>query len=77
MGTAFWRERMMGLINIEMYGSFPSKSFSTCAEKGGHVCAIKRGIEFLSSQLGAAVVQDAQLTKEGVGPPGAPLGSDT
>ena len=66
----------MGMIDITMYGSFPMKEFKTCAETGGHVCAIKRSIEFLAEQLGPAVVMDAQLTKEGVVPPAAPLGKD-
>jgi hypothetical protein len=59
-----------------MYGSFPSKDFSTCAESGGHVAAIKRGIEFLAAQLGPAVIEDAKLTKEGIAPSAAPLGHD-
>lgn len=66
----------MGMLRIKMWGSFPEKTFDTCAANGGHVCAIKRGIEFLSSQLGAAVVKDANLTKDGVSPPKSPLGFD-
>lgn len=66
----------MGMIRIQMYGSFPPKDFSTCAESGGHVCAIKRSIEFLAQQLGLAVVKDVQLTKEGTVPPISPLGKD-
>jgi hypothetical protein len=64
------------MIQIEMSGSFTRKSFETSAENGGHVCAIKRGIEFLSAQLGPAVVVDASLTKDGVIPSKAPLGCD-
>ena len=60
-----------------MAGSFPTKEFNTSAETGGHVAAIKRGIEFLSAQLGPAVIKDAKLTKEGVIPPSAPLGQDS
>jgi hypothetical protein len=59
-----------------MSGSFPYKTYSTCAEEGGHVCAIKRGIQFLTGQLGDAVVRDAELMKEGETPPRAPLGKD-
>jgi len=66
----------MGVINIKIMGSFPEKNFSTCAENGGHVCAIKRSIEFLAKQLGNAVVQDANFTKEGIVPPASPLGQD-
>ncbi len=66
----------MGMIKISMYGSFPVKDFETCAESGGHVTAIKRSIQFLTEQLGPAVVKDAQLTKDGVVPPTAPLGED-
>jgi len=67
----------MGMINIKMYGSFPVENFSTCAENGGHVCAIKRSIEFLAEQLGLAVVMDAKLTKAGEAPPNSPLGKDS
>jgi len=66
----------MGMIRIDMHGSFPKASFQTCAESGGHVCAIKRAIEFLSAKLGDAVKQDAKLTLEGIAPPTAPLGND-
>ncbi len=66
----------MGMIRIEMGGSFPQKTFSTTAETGGHVMAIKRAIAFLVDHLGAAVVSDANLTKEGITPPAAPLGKD-
>jgi len=66
----------MGMIKIEMWGSFPTKRFETCAEEGGHVQAVKRCIGFLADQLGPSVVKDAELTKEGVVPPGSPLGTD-
>lgn len=66
----------MGMIKIEMWGSFPRKSFNTCAEEGGHVQAIKRSLAFLTDQLGEAVQKDAQLTVEGVKPPTSPLGTD-
>ena len=66
----------MGMIKTEMSGSFPFKTFSTTAEEGGHVMAIKRAILFLSNQLGNAVVADSQLTREGEAPPEAPLGHD-
>ena len=42
----------MGMLQIKMWGPFPQKTFDTSAENGGHVCAIKRGIEFLSAQPG-------------------------
>lgn len=66
----------MGMIKIEMWGSFPAKNYQTCAETGGHVAAIKRAIEVLTGQLGEAVRKDAALTKDGVTPPTAPLGCD-
>ena len=56
----------MGMIKIQMLGSFPSKNFETCAIRGGHVSAIKRAIEFLSAQLGPAVVRDVKLAQDGV-----------
>lgn len=59
-----------------MLGSFPTKKFDTCAANGGHVCAIKRSIEFLASQLGDAVVNDVKCTKDGIEPPNSPLGKD-
>ncbi len=70
------KENEMGMIRIQMSGTFPEKDFQTCAEEGGHVCAIKRSIQFLTEQLGPAVVMDAQLTKEGENPPKSPLGID-
>jgi len=66
----------MGMIRIEMYGSFPPMKFSTSAEFGGHVCAITRSIEFLAEQLGPAIITDVTQTIEGVAPPTAPLGKD-
>ena len=66
----------MGRINISMMGSFPEKNFTTSAENGGHVCALKRSIEFLSDQLGKAVINDAKCTVDGVSPPKSPLGFD-
>jgi len=67
----------MGMINVQMHGSFPHKEYRTCAEEGGHVMAIKRTIAFLTDQLGPAVVSDAALTKDGVEPPASPLGQDS
>ena len=55
----------MGMIEIDMYGSFKQKHFETCAQHGGHVCAIKRAIEFLAQQLGTAIVMDANLIVQG------------
>ncbi len=66
----------MGMIRIQMYGSFPTKDFDTCADRGGHVAAIKRALQFLTDQLGPAVVKDARLTKDGINPPDAPLGEN-
>lgn len=66
----------MGMISVEMWGSFPRKGFNTCAEEGGHVQAIKRAIVFLAEQLGPAVQRDADLAKKGIVPPTAPLGKD-
>lgn len=66
----------MGMIKISMIGSFPTMDFETSATRGGHVNAIKRAILFLTEQLGPAVVKDAQLTRDGVVPPSAPLGED-
>ena len=67
----------MGMIKIEMAGSFPTRTFTTSAEAGGHVMALKRGIEFLVAHLGYAVQEDAELTVKGAAPPQAPLGRDT
>jgi len=66
----------MGMIKIEMYGSFPKDSFQTCAEEGGHAAAINRAIIFLTRKLGDAIAQDVKLAKEGVAPPTAPFGMD-
>lgn len=66
----------MGMIKIQMYGSFDIKNFQTCAEEGGHVQAVKRAIEFLTAELGQSVIKDAKLTKDGVEPPSSPLGTD-
>jgi hypothetical protein len=66
----------MGMVKIQLEGSFPRAQFSTCAEEGGHVMALKRGIEFLTSKLGEAVVKDAELTKLGIDPPSTPLGTE-
>jgi hypothetical protein len=66
----------MGMIKIQMYGSFKTKNFETCAEEGGHVQAIKRAIECLTSELSAAVIKDAELTQKGIAPPTSPLGTD-
>lgn len=66
----------MGMIKISMLGSFPHKDFETSATSGGHVTAIKRAIQFLTAQLGLAVIKDVELTKNGVVPPTAPLGED-
>lgn len=66
----------MGMIQIKMWGSFKQKDFSTCAEEGGHVQAIKRAIECLTAELGDAVIKDANLTKDGIAPPRSPLGVD-
>jgi hypothetical protein len=65
----------MGMIKIDMWGSFPRQKFTTSAEEGGHVAALKRSIEFLTGELGTAVCQDAQLTKEGIKPQLSPLGT--
>jgi len=66
----------MGVIKIDMSGSFPFSQFKTCAEEGGHVQALKRSIEFLTGKLGDAVKQDAELTSDGIVPPVSPLGED-
>lgn len=66
----------MGMINIQMSGSFQTDTFSTSAMEGGHVQAISRAITFLSNQLGNAVVKDATLTSQGEEPPTSPLGTN-
>ena len=66
----------MGMIRIQMLGSFPEKNFETCAINGGHVCAVKRSIEFLAAQLGGAVVNDANCIMKGIAPPKSPLEQD-
>jgi hypothetical protein len=65
------------MVRIEVYGSFgPHRMMETCAEEGGHVAAIKRGIAFLTNELGNAVRLDAQLAVEGEAPPKCRLGDD-
>ena len=64
------------MIRITTAGSFGVKEFQTSATEGGHVCAVKRAIEFLTSQLGRAVQKDAECTVDGVVPPDSPLGQD-
>ena len=66
----------MGLIQIKMMGSFGEKHFDSSATEGGHVCAIKRTIEFLASMLGDAVKKDAKCTVDGIVPSNSPLGED-
>ncbi len=66
----------MGMIVIEMMGSFNRESFQTTATEGGHVAAIRRAITFLASQLTTAVVKDLNLAKKDVHPSLAPLGQD-
>lgn len=66
----------MGMIRIEMWGSFPPATFETCAEEGGHVQAIKRSLAFLTARLSAAVQMDASLVKDGITPPRSALGTD-
>jgi hypothetical protein len=66
----------MGMVQIKMMGSFGVKQFDASATEGGHVCAIKRSIEFLASELGEAVKKDAKCTVDGVVPPNSPLGED-
>lgn len=66
----------MGKIFIDMSGSFPADNYCTPAEVGGHVMALRRSIEFLTSKLGWAVKEDANLNRQGIAPPGSPLGED-
>ncbi len=67
----------MGMVKIQVWGSFgDAQEFQTCAEEGGHVAAVKRGIKFLADVLPNAVRLDAKLTAEGITPPSAPLGGD-
>jgi hypothetical protein len=76
ISTVFEGKKTMGMIRIQMSGSFPEKKYETCAINGGHVCAVKRSIEFLAAQLGEAVVNDANCTIKGIAPPNSPLGKD-
>ena len=66
----------MGMIKIEFSGSFEKDSFVTCAEEGGHVAAIRRGIWFLTARLNEAVKKDAVLVERAQEPRDAPLGED-
>ncbi len=79
---AIEKEDDMGVINIEVAGSFPSpfgpnssqttKCFS--AQAGGHAAAIGRAIAFLSAQLPDAIALDHKLHEQGDRPGEAPFG---
>ncbi len=64
----------MGIIEIKMFGSFPTNGMRSCAEEGGHAFAIHRAIEFLSSRLPDAIVLDHKLHDSGDRPPKSDFG---
>ena len=59
----------MGMIRIQMLGSFPGDSFEVCAEEGGHANAIQRAIRWLIDKQPDAIQQDHRLHEDGVRPP--------
>lgn len=59
----------MGMIRIEVKGSFGTRDYSTTAETGGHVAAVRRALGFLVDLLKTAAVLDAKLAAEGSNPP--------
>jgi len=58
----------MGMINIQMYGSFPKKEKSFGAIEYGHAHAINEAIAWLSEQMKAAINSDHQLHDDGAKP---------
>ena len=65
----------MGMVSIEIKGSFgnkPPQQFS--AMEGGHAFAITRAIQYLVSQLQAAIMLDHQLERDGEKPPKSDFG---
>jgi hypothetical protein len=66
----------MGMINITMRGSFsgPAKNETFSAEEGGHAFAITRAIQFLNSQMQAAIMLDHHLARSGDKPPKSDFG---
>ena len=66
----------MGMIRIEMYGSFDKGLFETCAEEGGHVMALSRAIQYLTGRFSEAVKKDVNLTVAGIKPAIAPMGEN-
>ena len=65
----------MGMIAIEMKGSFPDEHFETSAMEGGHVMALTRSINYLTKQLPWAVQEDVKLTTAGEVPSLSDLGT--
>lgn len=64
----------MGMISIQMRGSFPGDAFDVSAEEGGHANAIQRAIGWLNDRLPEAIALDHQLHDSGDVPPRAPFG---
>ena len=68
-------DRDMGMVNISIQGSFGrpvSKSFS--AMEGGHVMALARAIQALTSEIPHAIQLDHQLAQSGEKPPHSDFG---
>ena len=64
----------MGMIHVQMKGSFPPGHFEVSASEGGHANAIQRAIEWLNDRLPAAITKDHELHETGDVPPGAWFG---
>lgn len=65
----------MGMVAIQIRGSFgnkPNVTFS--AMEGGHALALTRAIEYLTSQLPAAIQADHRLHDGGDRPPKSDYG---
>ncbi len=60
----------MGVLRIDINGSFGNDSQSFAALRGGHADAIGRAIEYLSGELmPKAIRQDHKLHDDGERPP--------
>jgi len=65
----------MGMITINVQGSFPRTSCTQfSAQDGGHAQCIQKAISYLASQLPAAIERDHKLHDEGARPGNADFG---
>ncbi|KKL56885.1 hypothetical protein LCGC14_2240970 [marine sediment metagenome] len=65
----------MGILRIDMNGSFGTSSKTFSAMDGGHADAVARAIEYLSSMvLPIAIQTDHSLHDNGEMPPNAAFG---